>query len=131
LSGFAFDGVALDVIQAPKLEPRIMRYELSDFEWAASRVVKISGVIQMLEYVRPHGAVRRIVAKLWEPWIDWAYSASFDRRTEQYIPEAGLHLLESRFVADDLLKLISARVTASVARMSGAISGAGRNPACR
>jgi transposase len=29
------DGAALHVIQAPKLEPRIMRYELSDFEWAA------------------------------------------------------------------------------------------------
>jgi hypothetical protein len=28
------DGAARDVIQAPKLEPRIMRYELSDFEWA-------------------------------------------------------------------------------------------------
>ena len=29
------DGSARDVIQAPKLEPRIMRYELSDYEWAA------------------------------------------------------------------------------------------------
>jgi hypothetical protein len=26
------DGARVDVIQAPKLEPRIMRYELSDFE---------------------------------------------------------------------------------------------------
>jgi hypothetical protein len=29
------DGAAVDVIQAPKLEPRIMRYELSDYEWTA------------------------------------------------------------------------------------------------
>ena len=29
------DCTAPPVIQAPKLEPRIMRYELSDFEWAA------------------------------------------------------------------------------------------------
>src|SRR6266852_6171303 len=29
------DGAARDVIQAPKPEPRIMRYELSDYEWAA------------------------------------------------------------------------------------------------
>src|SRR6266704_830762 len=29
------DGAALHVIQTPKLEPRIMRYELGDFEWAA------------------------------------------------------------------------------------------------
>jgi transposase len=29
------DGTARDVIEAPKLEPWIVRYELSDFEWAA------------------------------------------------------------------------------------------------
>jgi transposase len=29
------DGIAVDVIQAPKPEPRIMRYELSDYEWTA------------------------------------------------------------------------------------------------
>jgi hypothetical protein len=29
------DGVARRVIQAPKPEPRIMRYELNDREWAA------------------------------------------------------------------------------------------------
>ena len=31
----ALAGSATDVIQAPKLEPRIMRYELSDYEWTA------------------------------------------------------------------------------------------------
>jgi hypothetical protein len=31
----ALEGSATDVIQAPKLEPRIMRYELSDYEWTA------------------------------------------------------------------------------------------------
>ena len=30
------EGIGLDVIQAPKLGLRIMRYELTDFEWAAS-----------------------------------------------------------------------------------------------
>ena len=29
------DGAALHVIQPPKLEHRIMRYQLGDFEWAA------------------------------------------------------------------------------------------------
>jgi hypothetical protein len=32
------DGVARGVIQAPKPEPRIMRYELTDFEWAAIKL---------------------------------------------------------------------------------------------
>src|SRR5713226_755039 len=29
------DGTAVEMIQALKLEPRIMRYELSDYEWTA------------------------------------------------------------------------------------------------
>jgi len=32
---FAVDGTARRVIQTPKTEPRIMRYELTDYEWAA------------------------------------------------------------------------------------------------
>jgi transposase len=31
------DGVVRQVIRAPKPEPRIIRYELTDFEWAAIR----------------------------------------------------------------------------------------------
>jgi ubiquinone/menaquinone biosynthesis C-methylase UbiE len=75
-----------------------------------ARVVKTGGIVRMLEYVRPQGRARRVIAKLWEPWMAWAYGASFDRQTESYIPAAGLQLLESRFVVDDLLKFISARV---------------------
>jgi len=75
-----------------------------------ARVVKPGGLIRMLEYVRPQGRVRRVVAKLWEPWMKWAYGAGFDRETERYVPAAGLQVLESRFVVDDLLKFISARV---------------------
>ena len=74
------------------------------------RVVRPDGTIRMLEYVRPEGKVRRAVSRLWEPWMAWAFGAGFDRRTEEHIPEAGLDLVESRFVVEDLLKLVSARV---------------------
>lgn len=74
------------------------------------RVVKPGGEIRLLEYVRPQGTVRRITSRLWQPWIQWVYGASFDRRTEKYIPEANLELVEARFVVADLLKLITARV---------------------
>jgi len=74
-----------------------------------SRVTKGGGIIRLLEYTRPQGAVRRAMTKLWEPWVHWAYGASFDRRTEQHIPEAHLHLVQSRFVVDDLIKIIEAR----------------------
>ena len=73
------------------------------------RVVKTGGPIRLLDYVRPHRRVRRVLARLWEPWIAWAYGARFDRRTEEHIPEAGLELIEARFVVDDLVRLMSAR----------------------
>jgi hypothetical protein len=51
------------------------------------------------------------MARIWEPWMHWAYGASFDRQTEKHIPEAGLDLIEARYVVDDLVKLITARAT--------------------
>ncbi len=75
-----------------------------------ARVVRPGGSIRLLEYVRPTGAVRRILSRLWQPWIGWAYGATFDRQTDKHIPEAGLELVESRYVVDDLVKLLTARV---------------------
>ena len=75
-----------------------------------ARVVRPGGTIRILEYVRPSGGLRRALTYLWQPWIRWAYGASFDRNTEQHVPEAGLDLVESRFVFDDLLKLLTVRV---------------------
>jgi SAM-dependent methyltransferase len=74
-----------------------------------ARVVRPGGLIRLLEYVRPHGTIRRIVSRIWQPWIAWVYGASFDRQTERHVPEAGLELVESRYVVDDLVKMITAR----------------------
>lgn len=74
------------------------------------RVVRPGGLIRLLEYVRPRGGLRRAITYIWQPWIHWAYGASFDRHTEQHIPAAGLELVESRFVFDDLLKMLTVRV---------------------
>ena len=73
------------------------------------RVVKPGGLIRLLEYARPTGTLRRFASRLWQPWIAWAYGASFDRETERHVPEAGLQIVESRYMVDDLLKLITAR----------------------
>jgi ubiquinone/menaquinone biosynthesis C-methylase UbiE len=73
------------------------------------RVVKPGGRIMLLEYVRPRGTIRRIVSRIWRPWIAWAYGASFDRQTERHIPEAGLRVIGNRYVVDDLIKLLTAR----------------------
>jgi ubiquinone/menaquinone biosynthesis C-methylase UbiE len=74
---------------------------------ALGRVVKPGGTIRLLEYVRPAGRIRRVVARAWEPWIAWAYGAGFDRRTEERLPEGGFRVFHSRFVVADLIKMIS------------------------
>lgn len=75
-----------------------------------ARVVKAGGSIRLLEYVRPRQVLRRYVSRLWQPWITWAYGASFDRNTEVYVHDAGLELTASHFVVQDLIKLIELRV---------------------
>lgn len=74
-----------------------------------ARVLKPGGTLRLLEYVRPQGTLRAAIARLWEPWMAWAYGAGFDRRTEEHVVRAGLEILESRFVVDDLIKLLSVR----------------------
>ena len=73
------------------------------------RVVKVGGTIRLLNYVRPKGAVLGAIARLWQPVAAWAFAASFDQQTEQLITEAGLELLDSKYVVRDLIKLIAAR----------------------
>ena len=73
------------------------------------RVLKPGATLRLLEYVRPTGALRAFVAHLWEPWMAWAYGAGFDRETEAHVTSVGLEILDSRFVVDDLIKLISVR----------------------
>lgn len=74
------------------------------------RVVRPGGLIRLLGFVRPRGMLRRVVSRVWQPWIAWAYGASFDRETAHYIPAAGLELIEDRYVVADLVKLLTARV---------------------
>ena len=76
------------------------------------RVVRPGGTIRLLEYVRPSGALRRLVARCWEPWIGWAYGAGFDRDVEESIVEAGLETVGARFIFSDLIKLVEARPAA-------------------
>jgi ubiquinone/menaquinone biosynthesis C-methylase UbiE len=74
------------------------------------RVVRAGGTIRLLDYVRPRRRLRRAIAGLWEPWIAWAFGASFDRRTEEHITAAGLELVKAELVVDDLVKLLTIRV---------------------
>jgi ubiquinone/menaquinone biosynthesis C-methylase UbiE len=74
------------------------------------RVLKPGGVLRILDYTRPTQPLRRAITKIWEPWVRFAYGASYDRHSERYFPAAGLEIVETRFLVDDLIRLIAARV---------------------
>src|SRR5258708_23318055 len=66
------------------------------------RVVRPGGLIRLLDYVRPRGTLRRIVSRLWDPWIAWAYGASFRRLTEPHRRAARPGCSPGRYVVADL-----------------------------
>lgn len=74
-----------------------------------ARLCKPGGEVRLLEYTRPTKPLRRLLTRLWEPWVKWAYGASFDRDIERHMPAAGLDIVESRLVVDELIRFIVAR----------------------
>lgn len=74
-----------------------------------ARITKPGGEIRILEYQYSTDAGKRFVMRLWAPWVRLAYGATFDRQTEQYLPDAGLEVVEERFLFQDIIKLIVAR----------------------
>jgi len=73
------------------------------------RICEPGGTIRLLEYATPGDPWKRRMMRLWAPWVRFAYGATFDRRTEQYMPAAGLDIVEERFLYQDIIKLIVAR----------------------
>ncbi len=73
------------------------------------RICRSGGEVRILEYAYSQHPVRRFVMHLWAPWVRLVYGAAFDRETEHYIPDAGLELVEERFLYSDIIKLLIAR----------------------
>ncbi len=74
-----------------------------------ARICKPGGQIRILKYTYSEQPFRRFIMRLWKPWVRWAYGATFDRATEGYLAEAGLEAVETRFLYQDIIKLIVAR----------------------
>jgi ubiquinone/menaquinone biosynthesis C-methylase UbiE len=70
------------------------------------RVCKPDGEIRLFEYTYSTRPVKRLVMRLWAPWVRWIYGAAFDRHTERYVGAAGLRLVEEKFVFQDIIKLL-------------------------
>ena len=73
------------------------------------RIVRPGGEIRLLDYTLSRQPWRRFVMRLWAPWVRWAYGAGFDRAPERHIEPAGLTLVESRFLIDDIVRYVAAR----------------------
>lgn len=73
------------------------------------RVCKGDGEIRLLEYAYSHDPMKRLVMRLWQPWVRLLYGAAFDRHTERYVEAAGLELVEKRFLFQDIIKLLVLR----------------------
>jgi len=71
-----------------------------------ARIVKPTGRIRIIEYAYSHKVLKRFVMRLWAPWVHFAYGASFNRNTERYVDDAGLELIEQRFLFKDIIKLL-------------------------
>ena len=73
------------------------------------RVCRPGGSIRILEYALSENPLRRLVMKLWAPWVRFAYGAAFDRNTEQYLEAAGLELVVKKFLYKDIIKILTLR----------------------
>ena len=73
------------------------------------RVCRPGGKIHILEYAISENPLRRVIMKIWAPWVRFAYGAEFDRNTEQYLEAAGLELVGKVFLHKDIIKLLTLR----------------------
>lgn len=73
-----------------------------------ARVVRPAGVVRLLEYAPAQTRLRRAVARVWQPWVRWAFGANLAHDIEPELAEASLAVSNSRYVGGSI-KLIDAR----------------------
>ena len=87
------------------LAPDLQRPALAEL----GRILRPGGELRLLDYTLSAQPYRRLVMRLWAPWVRWAYGAGFDRDTHRHIEPAGFRLVESRFLINDIVRLVIAR----------------------
>lgn len=71
------------------------------------RVVRPSGRVRLLEYAPAQSSFGRVLARVWQPWVDWAFAARLDHDIELELSQAGLTVTGSRYVTSSI-KLVEA-----------------------
>lgn len=71
------------------------------------RVIRPSGRVRLLEYAPAQTPFGRVLARVWQPWVDWAFAARLDHDIELELSEASLTVTGSRYVASSI-KLVEA-----------------------
>ena len=73
-----------------------------------SRVMKPGAPVILVEYAPATSALRRGLAKAWQPWVSWAFGAKLDQDLEPELPGGGLAVTHSRYLTANI-KLIETR----------------------
>ena len=72
-----------------------------------ARVIGPSGRIRLLEYAPAQTIFGRVLARVWQPWVSWAFAANLGHDIEADLPQAGLTVIRSRYVTSSI-KIIEA-----------------------
>ncbi|MDI4639480.1 class I SAM-dependent methyltransferase [Rhodoblastus acidophilus] len=73
------------------------------------RVCKAEGEIRIVDYRLSPRPLVRARQKLMSKWLNGAFAATYTPTTENYFDEAGLEVIEQKFIRSDVLKMIRLR----------------------
>jgi ubiquinone/menaquinone biosynthesis C-methylase UbiE len=76
-----------------------------------ARVVRPGGRVRLLEYAPARTRLRRVLARAWQPWAQWAFGANLAHDIEPELAKASLNVTRSRYVTGSI-KLIEAATAA-------------------
>ena len=71
-----------------------------------SRICKPTGTIRILDYTLSRKAPVRLMMRVVSPWLNFAFAARYTARYESYLEQAGLSVVDNRFVMGDVVKLL-------------------------
>ena len=99
-----FDGIVATFVFAC-IEDREQAAALSELR----RVCKPDGEIRIVDYRLSPRPLIRARQKLMSAWLNGTFAATYTPTTENYFDEAGLEVIEEKFIRSDVLKMIRLR----------------------